>query len=60
MTQEDPQSQLTLAHGGSQSLAFLCERMQDLDLDPLYICGKCAAWSSCEYPSNWNRVCLSL
>ena len=32
--------------------------MQGLDLDPLHICSRCAAWSSGGYPNNWSGGCL--
>jgi hypothetical protein len=42
--QEDPQSQLSMDRGGSQSLGHQPDIMQELDLDPLHICSKCSAW----------------
>ena len=58
--QEDPQSQLSWAHGGSQRLNHQPKRMHGLDLSPLYICSRYAAWSSCGSPNNWSRGCLWL
>lgn len=35
------------AYGGTQRLNYLPKRVQGLNLDPLHIYSKCAAWSSC-------------
>jgi hypothetical protein len=58
--QEDTQSQLTWDHGGSQSLGHQPWSMQELDLDPLHICNKCAAWCSCGSPNKQSRDYLDL
>jgi hypothetical protein len=34
--------------------------MEEIDLDLLHICNKCAAWSSCGCPNKWSRGYLSL
>lgn len=46
-TQVDPQYQVTLDHGESQSLGYQPGRMQELYVDLLHICSKCATWCSC-------------
>jgi hypothetical protein len=58
---EDPQSHLTWAYGSSQKLNHKPWSMRgwggaegELDLDLLHICSRCAAWSSCDSPNQWN------
>ena len=59
MPQEDLQSQLTWVHGDSQRLNHQPNTMQALDLGPLYICSRCAAWPSCgSSANNWSRTLL--
>lgn len=56
-----PQSRLTLDQGEwSQILGHQPRIMQDLDLDHLHICNKCAIWCSYGYPNTWIRDCLGL
>jgi hypothetical protein len=40
----------------SQSLGHQAGNMQELGLDPLYICSKCATWSSCGSPTKWSKA----
>lgn len=57
--QEDPLSQLTWDCGGSQRLGHQQGSRQELDLDPLHICSKCAAWSSYRSPKqSWGSLRL--
>lgn len=50
------QSQLTWDHGDSQVLDQQSGSRQELDLDLLHICSKCAAWCSCGFPDKWSRA----
>ena len=52
--QEDHLSQLIWTLGGSQRLNHQPKDMPWLDLGPLHICSRCAAWSSCGSPNNWS------
>ena len=45
-TTRKPTDQLTLEHGGSQSLGHQPGSMQELGLYVLHICSKCADWSN--------------
>jgi hypothetical protein len=58
--QEDPQSQLTWDHGNSQNLRYQPGSIQEVGLESLHFCSKCAAWSSCGSPNKWSRGCLGL
>jgi hypothetical protein len=44
--------------GGSQRLNYQPKSMQGVDLGPLHICSKYAAWSSCGSSNNWSGGCL--
>jgi hypothetical protein len=57
---EDPQSQLAWDGGGSQRLNHQPESVQGLDLEPLHISGKYAAWSSCGSPNKCSGSYLGL
>jgi hypothetical protein len=48
------------AHGDSQRLNDQPKSMYGLDLGPLHLCSRCAAWFSCWSPNNWRRGCLWL
>lgn len=39
---------------GSQKLKHQPKCMEGLNLGPLHICRKCAAWSSCGFPNTWS------
>lgn len=43
---------------GSQRLNYQPKSMQGMDLGPLHICSKYAAWSSCGSSNNWSGGCL--
>lgn len=62
-TTKDLQSQLSWADGCSQRSKQTKSR-QELFLGSLHVYRRCAAWSSCESPSNWTRAlwfcCLQL
>lgn len=47
----------TLVNGGSQRLTYQPHSMLRMILDPLHICSRSAAWSSCGYPHNRSRGC---
>lgn len=59
-TQEDLQSQLTWAHGASQSLGYQPGGIQELDLDPISICSRCTAWFSSGSSKKRSKGCLCL
>jgi hypothetical protein len=46
--------------GDSQRLNHQQNNIYGLDLGPLHICSRYAAWSSCGFPNNWSRGWLSL
>jgi hypothetical protein len=54
-TTRRPTESTNLAHGGSQRLNHQPKSIQGLDLEPLNICSRCKAWSSCGSPNNWSR-----
>jgi hypothetical protein len=61
ITTEDLRSQLTRDHEGSQRVDNQPRSMQELDLDPLSICSKCAASSSCKkWGVGWGVVSISV
>lgn len=53
-------SELTCDLGGSQSLSHQPENIQELNIDPIHICCKFAAWPSCGSPNKWTVLSWSL
>lgn len=41
--------------GDSQSMGHQQENMEEMGLDFLHTCSKCATWSSCGFPNKWNK-----
>ena len=50
--QENLHNQVAWAHEGSQRLNHQSKSMHGLHIDPLPICSRCAAWSSCGFSIN--------
>ena len=58
--QENPQSQLTWAHRGSQRLTWLSQSLAGSALDPLRTCCGCLAWGFCWSFNSGSRACFWL
>ena len=51
-TQEDPTESTSMGPWGLTGLNYQPKSMQWLDVGPIHVCNRCAAWSSCGFTNN--------